>query len=162
MKPELQAKVKAMTQNMKHQPTIYPDFSPLSHAPFINNAIIPINEHFRVSISYNRSEGLWYAGEKNNYEVAIQVGEGETWELVSFEELLSVNVFCDVSDNYLPFIVEKAKKLIFGPKIEVFASRDGKEKEAWRLRFTCADGYDFKQKLAYCQRVFGEKNVRTA
>ena len=47
-------------------------FKPLAGVTWINNAVIPIKPHFRLSISKNIYKGKWYVGSDDCYEVGVQ------------------------------------------------------------------------------------------
>lgn len=138
-------------------------FSPLAHASWIDNAVVPINNHFRLSISKNGSRGLWHVGEDDSYEVAIQAfeHEGGKGDLVWVEND-TVTSRCNIADiNKLAGV---AAKLVYVGKIEVFdigtlAGGPGGQPH-WFPRFYCAQGKDLTQKLQYSYRVWGSKNHR--
>lgn len=140
------------------------DFKPLDHAPWIMNAVVPVTKHTQLSVSYNGSEGMWYAGDKGDYEVAIQVIDPDRYpgvaSLVSFKDNPSSNVFPHTKDSGLPALAEKAKQLVYHGAIEVFAERGSDKEKTWGVRFLCAKGYDFQSKLGYTRGVFGAGNYR--
>jgi len=138
-------------------------FSPLAHAPWIDNAVVPINNHFRLSISKNGSRGLWHVGEDDSYEVAVQAfeHEGGKGDLVWIDND-TVTSQCDMADiNKLARI---AAKLVYVGKVEVFDIGDRIDypdgQPRWLTRFYCAQGNDLTQKLEYSYRVWGKDNHR--
>ena len=71
-------------------------FKPLEHAPWIDNAIIPVNKkkHFQISVS--KGQGPWYTGEDESYEAAIQVIDFDRYPnaslvLLLFNEIIENN-----------------------------------------------------------------------
>lgn len=138
---------------------IFPNFTPLDHAPFINNAVIPVNDNFQISVSYNINSGLWQVGEMDNYEAAIQVrkptGKHNYWSLVEFEDNKNINIFPNCNRADLNKLVLKAQKLKYCCEIEILD-----EDNVWKHKFFCADGFDFEQKKKYCKWVWGNNKYR--
>lgn len=138
------------------------EFKPLAHASWIMNAVVPINDHFRLSVSYNERDGMWAVGSVGSYEVAIQVGKpgSEYWSLVQMPDH-STNVYSGCDDAKIEHLRKQAETLKFGGEIEVFGVRQGAKERAWGHRFFCAEGDDQKGKLDYVARVFtGEDKWR--
>lgn len=139
------------------------DFNPLPDSPWIDNAVIPINNHFRLSVSMNKYEGLWYVGEHDSYEVAIMATETEGGEgaLVFFN---GDTVQCDCSMRDIRRLMRAASRLVYVGRIEVFdvggksVCPDGQPR--WLTRFHCAKGEDLQQKLKYANRVWGKDRHR--
>ena len=133
-------------------------FKPLAHAPSINNAVIPINEHVQISVSYNRVPGLWNVGSINYYEAAIQVFDEQKApgirDLVSFEDNRDGNVFSGCDEIKLLALTERAQLVEYYGIIKVFAIKSGETKAEWGVRFVCARGYDYREKIKYTKSVF--------
>lgn len=161
---EVQLLSPAPTRNtMTEQPGLALTFKSLSHAPWIRNAVIPVNDHFRVSVSYG--DGEWYVGHPGDYEVAIQAIDSRypgVASLVDFEDNSQGNIFSHCNEGKIRALIERAKTLKYKCAIEVFDVRCGETEKRWGIRFLCADGYDFDEKEKYCRSVFGVPNVRTA
>lgn len=135
------------------------NFEPLPKAPWINNAVVPINEHFRLSVSYNTSRGLWYAGSYGAFEAAIQVGNpasptgSEYWSLVELPDNPRANIYPDCGMDDLERLCEIAKDLEYACELQVLENARG-EPEEWLHRFFCAKGHDEKAKTNYVRSVF--------
>lgn len=136
-------------------------FKPLSHARWINNAELPVNEHFQLSISYNEKEGMWKVGDIGSYEVAIQCISNTSpyASLVAFEDT-GGNIFNDCSEEDILNLVERAKTLEYAGEILIFDKLPGQKEPDWQHRFYCAKGYDLKGKLAYCKSIWGSKSTK--
>jgi hypothetical protein len=140
------------------------DFKPLGHAPWIMNATVPVNGHFRLSVSYSLpAEGFggtwWYAGEPGSYEVAVQALDDRypgTACLVSMPEFGGSNVLAGCGMSALALVESWARKLEYRGAIEVFDSNSARIEKAWMVRFLCACGIDYQGKMEYAGRMWGE------
>lgn len=134
-------------------------FKPLAHATFIDNAVVPINNHFQLSISKNRSPGMWYVGDDDSYEVAIQAFEpGNPTRCLVWVGNDNVTRDCDLAD--INRLADHARTLIYVGRIEVFDCGEGDKEPRWLTRFCCAAGKDFEEKTKYAQRVWSEMRHR--
>ena len=140
-------------------------FTSLNGVSFIDNCFLPILDYISLSISKNKSGGLWYVGEDNSFQVGVQVLNKSICpyhSLIRLHEKNS-NVIddCDINEiNYL--FNSRCAKLSYGGHIEVFTSWDGKEKEGWFFRhfFTKDEKLDLDEKIEYSKIIFGSDKVR--
>ena len=140
-------------------------FKPLPQVPYIANAVVPVNEHFRLSISYNTSHGMFWVGHEGSYEVAIQAFEtvGGKGDLV-FVDGGSNTVTSDCDIAAINTLFEKASRMRYVGRIDVLDTPDGPScpagQERWLERFYCAEGDDLREKLAYAERIWGKDRYK--
>lgn len=141
-------------------------FRPLEHATWIQNAVVPIKPHFRLSISKGFGHGrpgTWYVGEDGSYEVAVQAfeEEGGLGDLVWID---NDTVVRGRSIHGINVLAERAMKLTYFGKIEVFDipsnSVGAPTTRQWLPRFFCADGDDVLKKLDYANHIWGRGGYR--
>lgn len=139
-------------------------FNPLDGRPWINNAVVAVKQHFRLSVSKNRSKGMWYVGADDSYEVAVQAcetldGQGD---LVTMSHGDNIKSDCDLET--INRLAEEAEKLTYAGKIEVFDVADRSIhpdlQPRWLTRFYCAEGRDLEDKLKYSERIWGKERYR--
>ena len=137
------------------------NFLPLPDAKGIMNAVVPVNHHFRLSVSYSELGAVRHVGSIKDYQAAIQVGitGGKYWSLVDDEETRT-NVYRHRTEDSLEALIEKALGLEFGGTIEVFDRFRGSKLKNWGLKFYFAKGYDFDHKYSYAQDTWGEGGYR--
>ena len=140
------------------------DFKSLSHAPWLMNAVVPINKHVQLSVTYNGSPGMWYAGDKGDYEAAVQMIDPCRYPgvacLVFFKDNKNDNVFPHTKESGLQVLVARGEKLEYYGAIVVFAERGSDREKTWGVRFLCAKGHDYRSKLRYTKSTFGEGAYR--
>lgn len=139
-------------------------FRPLPHNPSVQNAVVPVKENVQLSVSY----GLG-VGDIDSFQVAIQLvdknlndPDGNWACLVSLpDNPHHSNVYEDCDDAKIEALKFKAAaEVSLYSRIEVFASRSGKDAPKWGFRFFTNFGYDRDEKLKYAISVFGKSNVR--
>lgn len=132
------------------------EFKPLNREEWIMNAVVPINDHVQLSVSYGTR--VWYVGEPGNYEAAIQMIDPNSYPgiacLVSFKST-GTNIWSKCNEKKLEALVRLGKKLKYAGAIEVFDIAQGCKEKNWGIRFLCADGYDKESKLEYAKRIWG-------
>lgn len=133
-------------------------FRPLTHAPFIDNAVVEINKHFQLSISKNRTGGCglttaphtwmgetctccgvgwWTVGVDDCYEVGIQALEpGLPNRSLVFYDGKTVTRGCNLAD--INHLADVARSLIYFGRIEVFEGGRSDKEPDWRTRFCYA------------------------
>lgn len=132
-------------------------FKPLAGVTWINNAVIPIKPHFRLSISKNIYKGMWYVGSDNCYEVGVQAfkDEGGPGDLVW---IWGDTVVRDCDLAKINEIAAEAAKMTYAGRIEVFDVADRSIhpdlKPRWLERFYCAEGVDLSEKLYYSKHIW--------
>ncbi len=143
------------------------DFTPLSNAPWLLNAVVDVKPHFNLSVTYNGHDGLWHCGEWDNFEVAIQVYGSSTKyrSLVELPENSNTNIYPHKTMRELANIVALAMPLEYYGEIQVLAEPEDNPKATakdfvWRHRFYTAKGHDHSQKWNYVKGTFGEKGIR--
>jgi len=139
-------------------------FKPLEGSTsFIDNAVIQVKPHFRLSISKNRSQGMWYVGRDDEYEVAIQAFAvpGGLGDLVWYK---NDTVIRDCDLETINELAKYAEGLTYIGKIEVFDVGDRKVcpdgMPRWLERFHCAEGIDAEKKIQYANRVWRRGRFR--
>jgi len=133
------------------------EFKPLEGVCGIMNAVVPVNDHFRISVSYSTDEALWYAGKIGDYEAAIQVGlpGGKYWSLVEDPETYR-NIYPHTTDIDILVLVDKARELEYGGEIEIFDTFE----KSWVGKDYFATGYDYEKKLKYAELIWGYGRYR--
>jgi hypothetical protein len=134
------------------------DFSRLPGRNWIWNAVVPVKEGVRLSVSFSEPGGLWAVGDIGSYEVAIQVNSGHEhgWSLAYVEG--DTNVFNDCDEAELDRIFALAQKVKLVCQIDAFAQWDAKEPR-WGHRFDCIEGKDMEDKIAWCKKVFDQYRI---
>lgn len=127
-------------------------FRPLRNANWINNAIIKVSDNFNLSVSYNKSPGMWFVGKKEAYEVAIQVGKPDSKykSLVSLPNNSAGNVYHNCDSIKIKELITIASSLEYAAEIYIFDNRK------WKHRFHCAKGFDQQEKEGYVRGIFGK------
>ena len=140
------------------------DFKPLSHAPWLMNAVVPVNKHVQLSVTYNGSPGMWYAGDKDDYEAAVQMIDPCRYPgvacVVFFKDNKNDNVFPHTNESGLQGLVARGKELKYYGAIEVCDERGSDKEKIWGVCFLCAEGHDYQQKMKYSKSMFGKDNCR--
>lgn len=134
------------------------NFKPLKHAPSIQNAVVPINEHVQLSVSYGQWPGGCSVGTPGNYEAAVQMIDPRYPGiacLVSFEDNPQNNIWSGCDDAELEALIERGKHLTYAGAIEVFGIRSGETEPDWGIRFLCAEGHDRREKEKYTKELWG-------
>ena len=137
------------------------DFKPLGHARWIQNAVVPINDNCRLSVSYGN--GLFYVGTIGCYEAALQMTDRrypEIASLVSFKDNPRDNLFRDCDDAKLEELIELGKTLEYKGALEIFDTKVGDKDPAWGIRFLCAKGHDYEVKEKYVKDMWGDGKWR--
>lgn len=135
-------------------------YKPLSHATWIMNAVIPVSEHFQLSVSYGN--GLWYVGTKERPEVAIQAIDKS---INQYADLVKVskhndNIYHNCGPAMIECLFDTASKLKFGGRIEVFDIAEGQKTPQWNFRFFYALGNDYDEKIEYAKHIWGSDEYR--
>jgi len=120
--------------------------------PWVKNAKIPLPNGLIVSVSYGH--GLWFVGGIGSYEVAVMREN----DLLLLPDLIGTSTVIDgVGEEQLEKIVAAVGNLQFKPAdIYVFDTQD-ENPPTWHKRFSAIEGEDFKQKLIYAKRIWGDK-----
>ncbi len=136
------------------------DFKRLPGRNWIWNAVVPVKEGVRLSVSFSEPGGLWAAGDMGSYEVAIQVNSGHEhgWSLAYVEG--STNVFSDCDEAELDRIFALAQKVKIVCQIDVFDLRDREKEPRWAHRFDCIEGKDMDDKIAWCKKLWQPEHYR--
>lgn len=127
------------------------------------NARVPVNEHFRLSVSYG--DGLWYVGSaaEDSYECAIQAGAlgFEYWSLVEIKKWRN-NVRPDTSLDEIPMLYDLAQSLVYSGRLWVYCEGNIGEPPSWRFRHHTAAGHDEEMKLKHSDYIYDGKDGITA
>lgn len=138
-------------------------FKPLNGSKWIDNAVVEISPHFRLSISMNTAAGRWYVGKEGSFEAAILAFEekSDLGDLVWVDND-TVTRNCGMDD--INRLAEIASKLVYVGRIEVFdvadRSIDPTLCPRWYKRFFCAAGKDLSIKIKYADRIWGKEKYK--
>jgi hypothetical protein len=133
---------------MKTKSNIELQFKPLNGVPLkggVFNAVVPVNDNFRVSVSYYECFPSGSVGSApDNYECAIEVGkpDAQYWSLVQID---GTNTWHG-GMSLIHDLMEKAAALKFAGEIQIYTRREGPNR-TWGHCFYCAEGEDQKFKL---------------
>ena len=122
----------------------------------IMNARIPVKDGVEVSVSYSDTSSSYFVGSRNDYQCAILLKDAGKEDLVWFADIHD-NVFNNCDEYAISKLVKRAASVKLVSHIFVYDIGEKQTKPDWHLRFLCAEGADFENKLAYAKRIWKDK-----
>ena len=129
-------------------------FEPMLDEPGAMTAIIPVNDHFRVAVSHGKLiDGTFLGTPPHDYTISIQAVDFEKSDMASLVEVDGKLHKVGCSNMDIQEYIKIAKSSVYAGIIKVAKPEGGGL--AWKIRFMCAAGEDFKNKVAHCRTIWG-------